>query len=83
VFESSGCSTLPGIFQTIADPVCDAGDLAISGGFNQNGNIFSDAVTLQDSRQLLDRWIVSLTSPTACQPFTASVLCYDNPPLQP
>jgi hypothetical protein len=81
VFESSSCSLIGGV-QSIADPVCDAGDLAISGGFNQD-NIFSDAVTLRDSRQLLDGWAVTLFSRTACQPFTASVLCYDNPPLRP
>ena len=86
LFESasptSGCSTASGVFTTIADPVCDPGDLAISGGFTQS-NQLSDAVTLRDSRELLERWVVALKSTTACQPFTASVLCYDNPPLQP
>jgi hypothetical protein len=77
-----GCSTASGVFITTAEPFCDFGDLAISGGFNQS-NPLSQAVTLRDSKEQLNSWVVALKSVSACEPFTASVLCYDNPPLRP
>ena len=77
--NSTGVSPFPGVFITAANPSCDPEDFAINGGFSAQ-NIRLNAVTIQDIRAGSNGWQITLESPTAFQPFTATVTCFNNPP---
>ena len=79
VGNSTGISPFPGVFITAARPSCDPEDFAINGGFSAQ-NIRLNAVTIQDIRAGSNGWQITLESPTAFQPFTATVTCFNNPP---
>jgi hypothetical protein len=77
--NSTGVSPFPGVFITAANPRRDSEDFAISGGFSAQ-MIRLNAVTVQDNRAGSNGWQITLESPTAFQPFTATVTCFNNPP---
>ena len=76
-----GVTTPP--FYTVASPLCDPRDLAISGGFTgpDAGTpeaAANDAIPIVDF-QFPNSWLVVLKSPTHFQQFSAKVLCFNNP----
>jgi hypothetical protein len=77
--NSTNTQPFPDVFITAARPSCDPEDFAINGGFSAQ-MIRLNAVTIQDIRAGSNGWQITLESPTAFQPFTATVTCFNNPP---
>ncbi len=86
--NSTNVVAFPNFF-TIAILTCDPEDTVLSGGFIHHNFFGADGITLVDSRISLEDsrfgqisgWAVVLKSTTTFQPFTATILCFDNSPL--
>ena len=74
--------TPPGTWFTFANPRCDPEDLVLSGGFTLTNINTANTVTVKDDRVGNTTWEILLRSATNWEPFQASILCFDNPPLR-
>ena len=75
--------TLPGTWFTFANPRCDPEDIVLSGGFTLTNFNTANTVTITDNRVGNTTWEILLRSATNWEPFQATILCFDNPPLTP
>jgi hypothetical protein len=71
-------------FESFANPSCDPGDLAISGGFTTDAVLTVTYIPYIVGRDEIspdsNSWAVHLVGESVSVPFTARVLCFDNPP---